>query len=134
RLTTDPITLPDSTAATRPDCPPADRKVTRRVSTPFRSRMTSWYPWSADLGRLVASIFPSKSFTDLMAGLTTNQCSEPLAHAAMETKLGGFFELNRASGTCGVPKIKSTSPASKAVVDKFDCMEMISTSTPALLK
>src|SRR5215472_8819895 len=67
-----------------------------------------------------------------MEGFTTSQCSDPLPQAAMETKLGGFFELNKLRGTWAVPKIISTSPARSAVADKLDCIEISSTSKLAL--
>ena len=47
--------------------------------------------------------FPSRSFADLIEGLTTNQCSEAEPQAAIVTSGGGFFEVKTDKIDCGVP-------------------------------
>ena len=79
-------------------------------------------------------VFPSRSFADLIVGLTTNQCSDAEPQAAIVISAGGFFAVRTEKIDCGVPKITSTSPASKAVVESVDCIVISSTSTPLRAK
>src|SRR6266446_2376035 len=79
-------------------------------------------------------VFPSRSFADLITGLTTNQCSDAEPQAAIVISAGGFFAVRTEKIDCGVPKMTSTSPARSAVVESVDCIVISSTSTPLRAK